>query len=473
MAETCIICQQAAGSGEHVFPASFGGRRTNNGIYCGEHNNAFGRHVSALLTGVDIVNALIGVVPDRKKDVRPAPAISSDGEQFLVTGGKAMLAPPPSLNQTPELLGKQVQIKFANKAQAKEWIEEQERAGYKVIAGASSAPQTKIFGEALRAQRCLGDEDFMRGLLYLALTFVAHTTPELARSNGLAKVRAIVENDEPVEDRVLWERPSTLTQICANPFALGHTVVTGPDASGKRLVALISLYGALHFGIELGDLAEGNSPERVTTHIDPLAPRTPHDVRVTRERAALTLSSHEESKEYLNQLRAGKVDPLSGVLHEASDRELQEASRAALNELHELSSLPVDEQNQGVLAFLGKHDQRIFNWMRTGFLGFSESDPKIPEAVRLTLQTIVSLDESAPRGITLESESALEVARALLADQIIAELNQGTLDDKKLASLIGGLDGLEIVLHFFVQCILDVGPACFVRNEDRQGAREK
>ncbi|WP_374709548.1 hypothetical protein [Massilia scottii] len=441
-----------------MFPASFGGRRTNNGIYCEKHNNAFGRHVSALLSGVDIVNALIGVVPDRKDEVRPAPATSADGEQFLVAGGKVTLAPPPSLDQRPELLGKQLQIGFANEAQARKWIAEQERAGYKVATGAFSAPQTKIFGEALHARRCLGDEDFMRGLLYLALTFVAHTDPELARSEGLTEVRTIVEKDGAVEGRALWEPPSTLTQISANPFAHGHTVVTGPDASCKRLVALISLYGAIHFGIDLGDLAEGNVPERVTTHIDPLAPRPPQDVQVTRERVALTLSTLKESTAYLSQLRAGEVDPLSDVLHDASVRELLEASRATLKELQKISSLPVDEQISKVLALLSVHDQRIFNWMRTGFLGYSESEPKIPEAVRFALQTFVSLDNSAPKGLTQESESALEVARALLTDQIIAALKQGILDEKKLASLIGGGDGLGIVLHFFVQLILNQRP---------------
>lgn len=458
MTKTCIICQQAAGSGEHVFPASFGGRRTNNGIYCENHNNAFGRHVSALLAGLDIVNALIGVVPDRKDEVRPALASSTDGEQFLVAAGRVSLAPPPSLDQTPELLGKQLQFGFASEAQARKWIAEQERAGYRVTTGAFSAPQTKIFGEALRAQRHLGDEDFMRGLLYLALTFVAHTDPDLARSAGLKEARVIVEKDGVVEDRVLWEPPSTLTQIGANPFAYGHTIVTAPDACGRRLVALISLYGAIHFSIDLGDLAEGDAAERVTTHIDPLAPRAPRDVQVIRERATLTLSSLEKSKEYLSQLRLGEVDSLSAMLHDASDRELLEASRVLLKELQNVSSLPVDNLIQKVLTLLKGHDQRIFNWMRTGFLGFGDSDPKIPKAFGLVLQTFVSLDKSSPSGLTKESESALEVARALLTDRIIADLKQGILDDKKLASLIGGVDGLGIVLHFFVQLILNQRP---------------
>lgn len=195
----------------------------------------------------------------------------------------------------------------------------------------------------------------------------------------------------------------------------------------------------------------------MTTHIDPLAVRPPHDVKVTREYAALTLSTLEESMAYLDQLRAGEVNPLSSVLHDASDSELLDASRATLKELQKISSLSVHEQISKVLALLGVHDQRIFNWMRTGFLGLSKSDSEIPDAVRFSLQAMVKLDDSAPMGLSQGSQSALEVARALLADQIIAELKQGTLDEKKVASLIGGVDGLRIVLDFFVKLILTSG----------------
>jgi len=453
MPKDCIICGKTAGSGEHVFPASFGGRRTNNGIYCEKHNNDFGRHVSALLAGADIFNALIGVVPDRKDEVRPAPAASADGETFLISGGKITRPPPPPLSQTPELLGQHLQMGFANEAEARKWIAEQQRAGYKVPVGAFSQPQTKLFGEPLRAERTLGGEDFMRGLLYIALTFVAHTDPDLARSDGLAKARLVVDTDGAVDDRVLWEPPSTLAQITANPFVHGHTVVTGPGANGRRLVALISLYGAINFGIDLGEIAAGIAADRVITHIDPLAARAPHDVVVTRERAVLILSTPRQSEAYLGQLRTGDADLLSNLLHDASKREVLKTSRIMLKELETLLALSAHEQISRVVALLSGHDQRIFNWMRIGFLRYGESDPNVPEPIRAALQIFVSMDNSARRGLAPASEAALEIARALLTDQIIAELKNRTLDAHKLASLIGGIEGLRIVLIFFLDLI--------------------
>lgn len=457
MTKTCIICKEAADSREHVFPASFGGKRVNRGIYCEKHNNDFGRHVTALLEGVDIINAMMGVIPDKKKDVRPAPATSSTGERFLVSDAQVVLAPPLPLDQTPDLVGREVQLAFASEEQARKWIEQQERAGYKVSASAMSQPQTKFFGEALLARRRLGGEDFMRGLLYLALTFVAHTAPALARSQGLAEVRDIVRDDGAVLDRVFWELPTTASQVSTSPFTHGHTVVTGPDVSGKRLVALVSLYGTLHFGIDIGGLPPGDVPDRVTTHIDPLAPLPPDDVKVVRERAALTLSSLDRSKAYLAQLRTGAVDPFSGVLRDAIDRELLAASRALLEAIQKLPQHGA--QNSEILALLSAHDQRIFNWMRSAFIDFSKSEPKLPEAISGMLQSLVAMDESAPRGLAKGSEAALQVAKAVLTDEIIAALKQGALDEDKVASIIGGgADGLGPVFRSFTQLMMKQMP---------------
>ena len=67
---TCIVCGQAAGSGEHVFPAALGGRRTNKNIYCTTHDNGYSSLVADLANQVDVLNAQLGVVPDHSNDVK-------------------------------------------------------------------------------------------------------------------------------------------------------------------------------------------------------------------------------------------------------------------------------------------------------------------------------------------------------------------------------------------------------------------
>ena len=70
MANTYIVCGQAAGSGEHVFPAALGGRRINKNIYCTTHDNSYSSLVADLANQVDVLNAQLGVVPDHSNDVK-------------------------------------------------------------------------------------------------------------------------------------------------------------------------------------------------------------------------------------------------------------------------------------------------------------------------------------------------------------------------------------------------------------------
>ena len=72
MAKTCIVCGQAAGSGEHVFPAALGGRRVNSGIYCPKHDNSYSGLVSEIAGQLDFFNAYLGVRPDHSSHLKTA-----------------------------------------------------------------------------------------------------------------------------------------------------------------------------------------------------------------------------------------------------------------------------------------------------------------------------------------------------------------------------------------------------------------
>jgi hypothetical protein len=443
-----------------VFPAAFGGRRTNRGIYCETHNNAFGRHVAKLLNALDIANAIIGVIPDRHKEIRPAAVQLEDGERYLFSKDEAKIAPPPSLRETPELVGKRVQLKFADQAQADKWIAEQKKAGFQVAAEPAGPVRTQIFTQPLHAARHLGDEAFMRGLLYLALTFLAHGYPELARSSGLAKARDIVEKDEPVEDRVLWEPPGAMTQLHANPFAYGHTVVIGPISETKRVGALVSFYGAIQLGIDLGELADNCCLDRITTHIDPLAEKPPHDFCTVREaNKSLALSTAEESRKYLHQLRTEQsINPLLAVLQSAGDEELSRTCEALLPELTALTAMSPSLRSHRIMELLTSHDQRIFNLLRKGIQGLSESAADLPEPIRVILKSFIAANDGAPRGLAPTSEAALQIAKAGLADAVLDELNNDSLDAKSLAALLGGGKGVSVVLRTLTNIIANSLP---------------
>lgn len=447
MAKTCIIGGGPAGSGEHTFPAAFGGRRTNKGIYCAKHNNEFGRHVAALLESMDIINAKLGVIPDRHDEVRPAPAIAQNGERFLITKGSANIAPPLHLDKTPELVGREAQLRFANMEQARQWAAQQERAGYKVTLGKPSEVKTEFVARPLNAVRMFGGEHFMRAVVYLAVTFLAHAFPDLARSQSLAAARVLIENDGPVGDRVWWELPEVAAQRSPNPFDVGHSVVIAPDRDGRRVVALISFYNAFHFGVDLGELTGADSlTQRFTTHIDPMARRPPNDIQESWDDGQfLVLSTREVAQEHIRLLATGQVpNPLGPVLKAADEAERKHAATALLPQLLAVANLTGYEREGRLNEVLATQQQRILNLM-VEFVTSLQQKKSFPALVHAIFGSFIALDENAPRGISFLSEAALVYATHALGVRIEEHLESGTLDVPALAQLLGGSEGFGIV----------------------------
>ena len=359
MFKTCIICGSRAGSGEHIFPAAFGGRRTNKGIYCGSHNEAFGRYVSAPLSSLDIVNAAIGVVPDRHDEVRPAPADSADGEQFLVSMGSVKIAPPRPLKETPELVGKEVVLTFADQGQAAKWIANQKKAGFDVKVGAFGPVQSRIITKSLRANRVLGSE------------------------------------------------------------------------------------------------VSGATTARFTTHIDPLAPHPPNDIAELREEGlSLVMGSPEDGRQYLREIVSGQLNnPFEEIFWAASDNQLKATCEELLPELLATKALPPSRRSEQILMLLSQHQQRIFNLLREGIQGFERSATDVPQVIHDAWKQLIAGEDNTHRGITMTSEAALHIATAVLSDEIRKCLDADSLDVTSLGELIGGREGLGIVLRI-VTCLV-------------------
>jgi hypothetical protein len=447
MAKTCIICDGPAGSHEHTFPAAFGGRRTNKGIYCTKHNQEYGRHVAALLESMDIINAMLGVIPDRHAEVRPAPANAQDGDRYLITKGSANIAPPLHLDKTPELVGREVQLRFANMEQARQWAARQQKSGYKVALGNPSEANTKFVTLPLKGSRTLGNEPFMRAVMYLAVTFLAHAFPDLARSQSLVAARELIETDRPVGERVWWETPEVASQRSPNPFDVGHSVVIAPDQDGRRVVALISFYNSFHFGVDLGELTgRNNLTQRFTTHIDPMALRPPNDIQESWDDGkCLILSTREAAQEYFRSLATGQApNPLGPVLEAAEEAERKDAATALLPQLLAVANLTGYEREDRLYVVLATQQQRILNLM-VKFVTELQQEKSFPAPVHAIFGAFIELDEDAPRGISDISEAALCIATLALAAQIEEHLKSGTLDVLVVAQLLGGTEGFGIV----------------------------
>ena len=94
MPRTCIICGKRAGSREHTFPAVLGGRRTDKGIYCGTHNQAFSPLAAIIGDQLKTINALLAVRPDHRDHAEPLSYVSPEGKQLVIFNGTITSADP-------------------------------------------------------------------------------------------------------------------------------------------------------------------------------------------------------------------------------------------------------------------------------------------------------------------------------------------------------------------------------------------
>ena len=192
--KTCIICNNIANSKEHIFPAAFGGRVVNKSIYCSAHNGAYSRHVDSLDKELDILNSAIGVIPDRKNSIKETRLKDSASEEYVYTKDYMKLASPSALDMAPNSGAEQMQLWFADHMQAQKWMDEQKKRGYEFKNTSYGKVTKTMFVEPMKKTMDLGNDKFMLGVLYIALTFLVHHYPHIARAKELQSVKDILNN---------------------------------------------------------------------------------------------------------------------------------------------------------------------------------------------------------------------------------------------------------------------------------------
>ena len=140
-------------------------------------------------------------------------------------------------------------------------------------------------GNRPHVQLNLGGAEGLRAVAYIVLTFFAHHFRDHARHDGLDALKDFVQSRG---DNVFawWERPETAALLPANPFAFGHTILLMTSAETQTATALVSFFGGLNFGVQLGTLS-GLADASVVVFIDPQAERPPHDIQEQKSDAVL------------------------------------------------------------------------------------------------------------------------------------------------------------------------------------------
>ena len=455
--KTCIICSGRTGSREHIFPAVLGGRRTNKGIYCGAHNQQFGPLAKILADQIRAINALLGVQPDHADN--PTHLIAKnpvDGQDYAVTGQKIENVQPHILEDVILPDGSRgVTAAFSSEQQLQNWLAAQRASGAQVCVAGPRKEGFTVFAEPYSVHLVLGGPDGLRAIAYVALTFLAHHFPDIARQDGLSAFTECVlgTTDEPPP--IWWDFDPAIGDLPAQQFRFGHRIVIGLSASRQEAYARVSFFSTLNFSAILGSV-KVEQDKTVIIDIDPLAKRPPHDIHETTSGAALAGVTRPASLTagLANDIQQGGTEARFWTLLDAIFTwQLDQTAEELLPQINAARLLDAPERPLRIRKILDGQRQRVFNLILHVVKEFKTqllADPKFA-AVAPSLDAIIAGDPNSSTGVTQRAFSVLELGLEAITAHICQQLNARDMDLPQLRSLLGEGRGAAIA----AQPILD------------------
>jgi hypothetical protein len=440
---TCIICGAAAASREHVFPAALGGRRTNKGIYCGTHNNAYSGLAGELSTQLRAINAFIGVRGDHASDVQDFVATDrASNMEIVISASRSEFKAPRILENrdTPE--GRQVDMAFANHAQANEWLAQQRERGVEFAHVVRGKPQ-QFFLSDVHISMTLGGENGLRAIGYVAQTFLAHYYPALARSTALDGFKAYTLGSE--HGSVWWDF-DPWPDLPPNPFDFGHRIIVGQDAERAHIYARVSLFSTLNFAMTMGT-TDGLLHQSTMVDIDPLAEHPPNDIVEHRFEHAVApvvrpVSFTAALAEVVHDGRA--QDIFSSLMRKIQERDLYRAADELLLTLSSAGNASGDLEDAAASMEAAIPAQRMLSLARTIVNELKYVLSAHPPAA-VILDALVRPDAKSPNGLSSSAEEFLALVVKLTALELVSSQREGRLTRDRVAMLIGGGEGAGLI----------------------------
>lgn len=476
MANTCIVCGKAAGSGEHVFPAALGGRRTNKNIYCTTHDNGYSSLVADLANQMDVLNALLGVVPDHSNDVKSV--LTQDahsGQQVKLSAKESKFTAPRVLSQRQEGDRTRMEMAFPDRESMKKWLAEQKANGVDVVIERKGKERSYLLGE-VHFQRSFGGPCGLGAVAYVTQTFLAQAFPDLARSNevaafiaytqAIAKVAQFSGSCNEDEDRQLkldqakldleaaltvwggqapvWWDFDPQPDATPNTFEFGHRVTVGVDAKDGQIFGRFSLFSSIHFGMYFGTASSPAATKTVTIDIDPMAAHPPNDIKKTESTSAMARVSHPAAPTagLKAAISSGTANgALSDLLRRINARSLAKSAKEMHAELAACSSMPLVEGDELLRRVLDGQSQRVWNLTKWVLEGFKSTQPICGPII----DAMVAHDPNSPNGLSAMANASLELAKGALCAQMRTDMKAGVLDERRIEALIGEGFGAAVI----------------------------
>lgn len=480
MTKSCIVCGNVARSKEHVFPAALGGRRTNSGIYCSQHDNSYAPLVNEVAEQLDFLNAYLGIRPDHSGKIKTAYAADSQSGEMLAISATE-IKPMKSRVISSVVAGGGVLLELASPdmQSADQWIADKKSNGYTVSVQSKPFQRKSILG-SIHHERTFGGPCALGAAAYIAQTFFAQEFPDIARSGAMssfiaytqaiAKVSSLggcelveIEGTELAEARSILDASLAATQCAApvwwdftppvgatpNAFEFGHRVTVGVDGFDGQIYGRVSLFSTLNFAVLIGTVPRGFETREIVVDIDPLAEHPPNDIRKV---ASVAAHGRVEVPKcapaaLANALANGALEQaFDDLLIRLTDHQLIKLAQRMKATLAQCSAMPPPQARELIERVLDEQSQQI--WRAASFViqGFKETLVMDGKATMVSkLDSLVAMNPQYSSGLSPQAEETLALAKLALADQMALDLAADLLSEDRIADLMGRGPGLNIV----------------------------
>lgn len=484
MANSCIVCGKAAGSGEHVFPAALGGRRTNKNIYCATHDNSYSSLVAVLANQLDVFNSLLGVVPDRSKDVKSVIAREvSTGVDVKLSVKESKFTAHRVITQYLEGSDTHFEMAFPDKDSIREWLAEQTASSVDV-AIVQKAEETRYLLDTVQFNRKFGGMLGLAAIGYIAQTHLAQEFAELCRSKflepfvaytqavakiaqlsgGCWDVESVQADSKMVQAHIelesaleawggvapVWWDFDPHPEEAPNAFEFGHRVTIGVDVTEGQVFGRVSFFSTLNFCMCFGVLGSRSTARNkiVTIDIDPLAEFALNDILKTEYTSA---SAQLKPQQYRSDLQAAVSSKthehvISDLLKRLEDYSLKKVSKQVHALLADCSCISESEAEALIREVLISQSQRVWNLTKYVVQEFKSKLPEnLIQKFRPKLDALIAHDSSAPNGLSTLANATLYEAVSALCAQMLADIRAGSLDEVRIAALIAEGEGAAVI----------------------------
>jgi hypothetical protein len=483
MANTCIVCGKAAGSREHIFPAALGGRRTNKSIYCTKHDNGYSSLVADLANQMDVLNAMLGVVPHHSNDVKSVLARDANsGEELRLSVKESVFTLPRVISQETVGNGVLMNMSFSNWEAMKQWLAEQKANGLDVTVLQKAQEQTYFLGE-VHHQRRFGGPCGLGAVAYVAQTFLAQAFPDLARSGDVAQFIAYTQAiaafaqirggcgetaDGSVDQKLeparkvleaalapwggmapVWWDFEAQPDPTPNAFEYGHRVTVGVDASDGQIFGRFSLFSSMHFGMRFGTASTRDMAKTVTVDIDPLAAHPPNDIKKVESFSAIArvaVPAHPTAGLAAAISSRSQEAVFTDLMRKIEAHSVGKAAAKMHAELAAYTALSEFERERLINRLIDGQAQRVLSTVKWLLQGYKLRLPtELLPALGPVIDAMTAHDPSSTNGLSPVASVTLALAKEALAAQMREDIKAGRLGERRIAALLGEGPGAEVV----------------------------